>query len=270
MKYYEKLSVLAVGFILVLGMITPGTAITHGELDGEGHPEVILILMEVDGEPAYRCSGTLISPTFVLTAGHCAGAAGEFSGLRIFTESDVDNGNNNYPYGGGKNSIEVKNWASHPLYTDATWVYHDVGMLELKKPLRLKTYGQLPTEDQLESLHGGSQDAWFTAVGYGLQKATAAWSISNRVRMYATPFLLQINTGLTGDFSILLSNNANTGGTCFGDSGGPNYVEDSRVVAGVTSYGLNYACGGTGGVFRVDQGNVLDFIYAFMDDPYTR
>ena len=64
---------------------------------------------------------------------------------------------------------------------------------------------------------------------------------------------------------MLLSNNANTGGTCFGDSGGPNFLGDSNVVAGVTSYGLNGACGGTGGVFRMDRGNVLSFVHDFMN-----
>jgi hypothetical protein len=46
----------------------------------------------------------------------------------------------------------------------------------------------------------------------------------------AYPWLLQINTGFTGDFSMLLSNNANSGGTCFGDSGGPNFLGDSIVL----------------------------------------
>ena len=70
--------------------------------------------------------------------------------------------------------------------------------------------------------------------------------------MVATPQLLQINTGFTGHFSLLLSNNANTGGTCFGDSGGPNFVGNSTVVGAVTSYAVNGNCAGTGGVFRVD------------------
>ena len=61
-----------------------------------------------------------------------------------------------------------------------------------------------------------------------------------------------------------LSNNANTGGTCFGDSGGPNYLRDSTVVAGITSFGTNWACGGTGGVFRTDRQDVLSFIEAYL------
>ena len=83
--------------------------------------------------------------------------------------------------------------------------------------------------------------------------------------MRAEPSLLQINTGFTGPGSLMLSNNANTGGTCFGDSGGPNFVGSSLVVGGVTSFGMNGSCGGTGGVFRVDRQDVLDFVNAHLD-----
>ena len=88
----------------------------------------------------------------------------------------------------------------------------------------------------------------------------AAQVTSEKVRMIANPYLVQINTGFTGSFSLLLSNNASTGGTCFGDSGGPNFVGSSRTIAGVTSFGLNGSCGGTGGVFRVDRREVQDFV----------
>ena len=69
-----------------------------------------------------------------------------------------------------------------------------------------------------------------------------------KIRMVAYPNLIRINTpGLTGDFSLLLYNNAHTGGTCFGDSGGPNFLGSSNIVAGITSFGMNSTCGGTGG-----------------------
>jgi hypothetical protein len=70
-------------------VVVPAGAITDGELDGNGHPAVVLVLMEVNGAPAFRCTGTLIAPTFVITAGHCAGEPGEFSGIRVFAEADV-------------------------------------------------------------------------------------------------------------------------------------------------------------------------------------
>jgi hypothetical protein len=82
--------------------------------------------------------------------------------------------------------------------------------------------------------------------------------------MLAHSKLNQINGGIVGDYSLLLSNNAKTGGTCFGHSGGPNFVGTSMVVGGVTSFGLNGTCGGTGGVFRTDRANVLTFINSFI------
>ena len=63
---------------------------------------------------------------------------------------------------------------------------------------------------------------------------------------------------------LLLSNNASTGGTCFGDSGGPNYLGSSSTIAAVTSFGLNGNCAGTGGVFRLDRKNVLDFVGQYL------
>src|SRR5438876_5652987 len=111
-----------------LAIVIPIGAITDGELDGNRHPAVVLLLMEVNGQPAFRCSGTLLSPTVLLTAGHCAGAPGEFSGMRVFTESDVDNGNNNYPFT-GPNSVEAVAWSAHPLYNAAAVSLHDGGVL---------------------------------------------------------------------------------------------------------------------------------------------
>ena len=114
-----------------------------------------------------------------------------------------------------------------------------------------------------------NQDVTFTSVGYGMQKSfpdAAAWqNVSQKIRMVAHSHLLQINTpGFTGDFSMLLSNNAATGGTCFGDSGGPNFLGNSNVVAAVTSFGINGNCAGTGGVFRMDRQNALDFVEEFL------
>jgi V8-like Glu-specific endopeptidase len=243
---------------------TSPSRITNGTLDGSGHPAVVLILMDSAGSPAYRCSGTLIAPKVVLTAGHCAGQPGEFSGMRVFTEADVENGNNNYPYP-GPNTVEAKAWHAHPLFTEAQFSLHDVGVIELTTAINLPAgdYGTLPAANSLDALKPRSSTS-FTSVGYGLQLVNKVKLIAEKVRMVATPHLLQINTGFTGAGSLLLSNNASTGGTCFGDSGGPNFLGSSNVVAGVTSFGLNGSCGGTGGVFRVDRPDVLAFINQYV------
>jgi V8-like Glu-specific endopeptidase len=243
-----------------------GTAsfITHGTLDGAGHPAVVLIIMDVAGSPAFRCSGTMLSARVVLTAGHCTGEPGEFSALRVFTESDVENGNNNYPFA-GPNAIEAKSWRSHPQFTEAAFFLHDVGIIELKGSVSLpaSAYGRLPAVNQLDALKSAN-NVTFTSVGYGVQRINTVKLESELIRMRAEPRLVQINTGFTGGFSLLLSNNASTGGTCFGDSGGPNFLGSSNVVAGVTSFALNGSCGGTGGVFRLDRKDVLDFVGGYV------
>lgn len=247
----------------------PASAITYGELDNNGHPAVVLVLMEVDGAPAFRCSGTLIAPTVVLTAGHCTGETGEFSGMRVFAESDVQS-DPTYPGPGGPNTVEATDWHTYPGFTGAEFYLNDVGVIQLAAPITLpagKSYGKLPKPNQLDSLKPRASTT-FTSVGYGLQRVNNNPNNlqleSNRVRMLAHPYLVQINTGFTGPQSLVLSNNAATGGTCFGDSGGPNFVGTSMVVAGVTSFGLNGSCGGTGGVFRVDRPAVLAFINQYM------
>jgi secreted trypsin-like serine protease len=238
--------------------------VVHGVPTGSAHAAVVLIVMDIAGQPAFRCSGTLVAPTMVVTAGHCTGEPGEFSAMRVFTESDIEHGTNNYPFA-GPNTIEAVAWHSHPLFTEALFVLHDVGVIQLKAPFVLSAaeYGQLPAVNSLDALHTGHSTV-FTAVGYGAQRVNAAFEVAEKIRMSAEPQLIQINTPFTGRFSMLLSNNASTGGTCFGDSGGPNFVGTSNVIGGVTSFGLNGSCGGTGGVFRLDRRDVLDFVSQYL------
>ena len=256
--------------LTTIALAVPVSAVTNGDLDGDDHPHVVLLLMDVGGQPTFRCSATLLSPTVVLTAGHCTNnfPGDPYTGMRVFTESDVDNGDNNYPFAGGPNSVEAVSWAAHPLYETAPFFVHDVGVVVLEAPgVVLGTYGTLPTLDQFDALstrRGRPQT--FTAVGYGLQQINPVFVQADRIRMVANPHLVQINTpGFTGDFSLLLSNNHSTGGTCFGDSGGPNFLGDSNIVAGVTSFGLNGNCAGTGGVFRMDREDVLDFVDGYLN-----
>jgi hypothetical protein len=273
----NKMVLAALLGMAILGLaVSPAGAVKYGDLDGDLHPHVVLLLMEVNHAPAFRCSGTLLSATVLLTAGHCTNnfPGSPYTGMRVFTESDVQAGigiTNNYPFA-GPNAVEAVSWAAHPLYETAPFFVHDVGVVILQAPgVVLPEYGTLPDADEFDAFKTkrGLQHVTFTSVGYGLQQSfpdPASFLASNtRTRYVAYPRLIQINVpGFTGDFSMLLSNNANTGGTCFGDSGGPNFLEDSNVVAGITSFGVNGNCAGTGGVFRTDRQNVLDFINLYL------
>lgn len=258
------ITALVASIALVAGAL-PATAVTNGTLDGDGHPYVgLMVAQDGDGKALWRCSGTLISPTVYLTAGHCTEAPAEH--VEIWFDADVESGipANGYPTTGEVGGTPY----THSDYDPGAFYVRDLGMVVLERDFASPNgvYGALPDYGEFDSLKP-SRHVTFTAVGYGLQKSfpdPQEWmskTQADRVRMVSYPHLLQINRGLIRDYSMLLSNNANTGGTCFGDSGGPNFYGDTNTIAGVTSFGMNGTCAGTGGVFRVDKAWALDWIY---------
>ena len=256
--------ILAIAVIGHLGLLsTSAGAVTDGVPDTQNdYPFVgLMVAQEEDGTPLWRCTGTLISPTVFLTAGHCTYGADH---VEIWFDQDVESAipENGYPYDGEVGGTPH----THPEYDDNAFYLHDLGIVVLDDPVSMAEYGELPQLNQLDGLSPGAGTI-FTAVGYGLQKSfpdAASWKVQDdRVRMISRPHLVQINRGIAGDSSLLLSNNARTGGTCFGDSGGPNFIGHTNVIAGVTSFGLNGTCGGTGGVYRIDRADDLDWLATF-------
>jgi secreted trypsin-like serine protease len=241
--------------------------ITDGEPDGTGHPYVgLMVAQKGDGTPLWRCSGTLLSPTLFLTAAHCVANDGDdvVDHVEIWFDADVEN-NPDYPNTGDVGGTPHP----HPDYNPNAFYTDDVGVVVLDAPgYDPGAFGTLPTQDQLNTLATDQpkkkKDVTFTAVGYGLQQAfpdAADWKDeAEKVRMVAYPQLLQINNGNTLDYYLLLTNNPITGGTCFGDSGGPNFLGDTKVIAAVTSYGMNPTCAGTGGVYRMDRADALNWL----------
>lgn len=259
--------ILAISILMVA--ISPARAVKNGELDGDGHPYVgLMVAQDANGAPLWRCSGTLLSPTLFLTAGHCTESPAAH--VEVWFDADVESGipENGFPFTGDVGGTPY----THPNYDPNAFYLYDLGVVVLDEPMVMEEYGVLPQQDVLDALarERGQQDVTFTAVGYGLQESfpdQASFLENNqRVRMVAHPHLIQINTGFTGDFSLLLSNNHATGGTCFGDSGGPNFIGDSNVVAGVTSFGINGNCAGTGGMYRVDRADDLGWLYSQFGD----
>jgi len=267
MDYRKTLTTFSLATAFALGAGS-AAAVKWGELDGNRHPYVgLMVAQDAAGNPMWRCSGTLLSPTVFLTAGHCTEAPAAH--VEIWFDADVESGipGNGYPYTGDVGGTPY----THPSYNPNAFFLYDLGVVVLDVAMPMASYGALPALNQLDALktRRGQQDTTFTAVGYGLQQSfpdAASWKENNvRVRMLATPRLIGINVpGFTGDFSMLLSNNANTGGTCFGDSGGPNFVGNSNVIGGVTSFGRNQTCVGFGGVYRIDRADDLDWLATFF------
>ena len=220
------------------------------------------------GSPLWRCSGTMVAPKVFLTAGHCTEppAAKAEIWFDPYLQDDLnlpdDLSTSGYPYDGPYEGTTY----THPDYDPNAFWRYDLGVVALDKGVKGIRYARLPELDQVADHAASTNKAWFTAVGYGLQQAfpdASSWKdVADKYRMVSYPRLIQINVpGSTGTESLLLSNNANTGGTCFGDSGGPNSIKDSFVIAGVTSCGKNGTCAGQGGVYRVDRADDLDWLY---------
>jgi V8-like Glu-specific endopeptidase len=158
--------------------------VKNGALDGNTHPQVgLMIAKDADGNPMWRCSGTLISPTVYLTAGHCTSGA---ASVELWFTADLEAGlpGNGYPYTGEVAGTPY----THPDYNDAAFYLMDVGVVVLDAPVNAAAYGTLPDENALEALARarGQQNQTFTAVGYGLQQTNPAYTVAERIRMSAS------------------------------------------------------------------------------------
>ncbi|MFL6167401.1 MAG: trypsin-like serine protease [Ornithinibacter sp.] len=265
-RWSTSLAVLAVAVLAVSLGAAPASAITHGDLDGDAHPYVgLMVAKDADGNPLWRCSGTLLSSTVYLTAGHCtqapAASADIWFGSDLTDAAAID-----FPKHGDASGVT----RTHPDYDPANFVVRDVGVVLLDVPYELDQYGALPALDTFDAASTQRQikNSGFTTVGYGVQKMfpeASAWKTESlRLRMVATPRLVQVNTNSTGNYSLLLSANADTGGACSGDSGGPNFLGDSNVVGAVTSSAKSDLCRGSAGVFRMDRSWALNWVGGYL------
>jgi len=263
----KRFAVVAGALVLVLALVSTAVAITDGTPDNGEHPYVgLMVADDADGNPLWRCSGTLLSPTVFLTAGHCTEAPA--ARATIWFEEDVQSGipDNGYPVG-GPTSVDGTTY-THPQYNPGAFYLYDLGVVVLDEPVYMDEYGVLPEEGLIDGLatKRGRQDTTFTAVGYGLQRINPVFVEANRVRLQATLNLVDVNgtAGIPRGVSVMLSGNAHTGGTCFGDSGGPQFLNDTNIVAAVTSFGLNGNCAGVGGGYRVDMADDLAWLAGFL------
>lgn len=258
----KKIFVLTAVVALFFGIVSSVYAVIWGELDGDQHPYVGLVVFDVDGVPSHRCSGTLIAPKVVLTAGHCTFGT---DAARIWFDSDLT-ANPEYPFS-GRTSTEGTPFA-HPDYDDfATFPNtSDVGIVILDKPVRDVGYGALPEIGGVTTLYDeNSPKPLMNIVGYGLQSVVPDLQ-AERVRYEGNPQIVELNSANTGGWNIHLGSNngkgQGQGGACFGDSGGPALLsEDSNVVGGVGSFVLNLNCVGAGYYYRVDTAHAQGWIF---------
>jgi hypothetical protein len=154
----------------------------------------------------------------------------------------------------------------HPEYDDNAFYIHDAGVIVLDEA-QDGPYATLAPENYLQKYAGRRNEHRFEVVGYGLKRAHPNKEIDQDTRWKAEPKLNNLVSNPKFTY-IQLSNNARTGGTCFGDSGGPTFDNtNSTLVVAVTSFGLSPNCTGIGGAYRLDQPDDLAFLAEFGVTP---
>jgi hypothetical protein len=268
-----------------LGTVGTAWAITGGELDGNAHPNVAMIVFyQPDGR--FRCSATLVSETVLVTAAHCAD--GDLGKVVVTFDSvapdspratdDPGDGTSEIGYTGG--AADGVHWFTgtphaHPLWTGKLQLndLHDVGVVVLDQPYTKAELAPLAPAGYLDGLasgNGGLNKQTFTVVGYGVffekpsdgpQRPT---TVSDRTRRVTTA----VGQNITSQTLKLAENQKDSragGGTCFGDSGGP--VFHDGYLVGDTSFGASQFCRSAGGYYRLDTADARSFLDGYVAVP---
>jgi secreted trypsin-like serine protease len=250
----------ALAFLAVAAavLVAGAQAITYGQPDDGRHPYVGALVGTFESGTFPYCSGTLISSRVFLTAAHCA------EGDRVTVTFDEV-----YT---SRSKLHRGTWHQHPSYDNNEGNPLDVAVIVFDKPIKGITPARLPTENLLSQMKAAgtlNQSTEFTSVGYGATEDDPPHGDFDFNFPDARMFSIGTFNAL-GPGYLRLSQNPNTGdaGTCYGDSGGPQFLggAESNLVVSITVTG-DLFCKSTNVAQRVDIPDVRAFLAQFVALP---
>jgi secreted trypsin-like serine protease len=265
---------LLIVLLAVAALLLPAAtanAITFGQPDGNRHPNVGALVADWDEEspgPDVFCSGTLIAPTVFLTAAHCIASLEARGITEVWVTFAADYDEDAASPGGLIAGTPV----AHPEFgAGGVSDTHDIAVVLLDEAPAGITPAQLPTAGLLDELQASHQlrSQTFTAVGYGTVREDKTGGphafFFDAIRRYALQSALNLEKAW-----LLLSMNPSTGsgGTCYGDSGGPHFLGgvESNLIVSITITG-DAMCRATDKTYRLDTAAARDFLDDFVTLP---
>ena len=273
MKRVLSVSILLATFAATAMLIkTPhASAITYGFVDSNNtysNTGAFIVKSSTTGYIYPICSGTMITGNVFLTASHCTA---------YFTQELAPAGYTAYvsldpsiPFGPLTSNktklLAVAYVVTNPNYNQSQSDSGDIGALILQSNVRGVTPATLPTCNLLDQLaaQNALKNAVFINAGYGLQNRVVGGGVPyyqdvNPIpRMYSFSSFNSLNGGY-----IRLSQNPSTGngGTCFGDSGGPNFMtlNGQQLLVSITITG-DSVCRSTNVDYRLDTVSTQGFL----------
>ena len=283
-----KIAALAIlSTIIILATFSCTAQAITGNYVPDDTPYVCVVVLFSDAartQPVGYCTGILLSPTVVLTAGHsCLGAAAASvcfdKGPISYTveEGEIVYSTTEPIYDG--TPVAYPEYA-YSVLTGATQGSHlfassDVGVIILDESVEeITEYATLPTAGLADTL---PQRTYLRVAGYGVQfqitpkrgGVQESW-VGTVSCNTAQVQLLPANFAGNDRYLKCTANSAKgKGGIAFGDSGGPVLysAESGEVVVAINSYANNANCAGVSYHCRIDTPDVLNWINEFLSTP---